>query len=75
MSREDLIKLEGVVTKVIGRGTLEIECDNNTVVKGVLCGRMKKRRIRVMEGDQKDCRQRWPCRRHCCAMASAASDS
>ncbi len=52
MSRDDLIKMEGVVTKVMGRGTLEIECDKNTVVRGVLCGRMKKRRIRVMEGDR-----------------------
>ncbi len=52
MSRDDLINLEGVVIKVMGRGTLEIECNNNTVVRGVLCGRMKKRRIRVMEGDR-----------------------
>jgi translation initiation factor IF-1 len=52
VSRDDLINLEGVVIKVMGRGTLEIECDNNTVVRGVLCGRMKKRRIRVMEGDR-----------------------
>lgn len=52
MSRDDLINLEGVVLKVMGRGTLEIECNNNTVVRGVLCGRMKKRRIRVMEGDR-----------------------
>jgi translation initiation factor IF-1 len=47
-----LIKLEGVVTKVMGRGTLEIECDNSNIVRGVLCGRMKKRKIRVMEGDR-----------------------
>jgi len=52
VSRDDLINLEGVVLKVMGRGTLEIECNNNTVVRGVLCGRMKKRRIRVMEGDR-----------------------
>jgi len=52
VSRDDLINLEGVVIKVMGRGTLEIECNNNTVVRGVLCGRMKKRRIRVMEGDR-----------------------
>jgi translation initiation factor IF-1 len=52
VSRDDLIKLEGIVIKVMGRGTLEIECDNSTVVRGVLCGRMKKRKIRVMEGDR-----------------------
>jgi translation initiation factor IF-1 len=52
VSRDDLIKLEGIVTKVMGRGTMEIECENSTIVRGVLCGRMKKKRIRVMEGDR-----------------------
>ena len=52
MSREDLIQLEGVVSRVLGRGTLEVECENNTIVRGVLCGRMKKRKIKVMKGDR-----------------------
>ena len=52
MSRDDLIQLEGVVTRVLGRGTVEIECENNVIIRGVLCGRMKKRRIKVMQGDR-----------------------
>jgi translation initiation factor IF-1 len=52
LSREDLIQLEGVVSRVLGRGTLEVECENNTIVRGVLCGRMKKRKIKVMKGDR-----------------------
>ena len=52
MSREDLIQLEGVVTRVLGYGTMEIECEDNVIVRGVLCGRMKKRKIKVMKGDQ-----------------------
>ena len=52
MSKEDLIHLEGVVTRVLGRGTLEIECDNDVVVRGVLSGRMKKNRIKVIQGDR-----------------------
>ena len=52
MSREDLIELEGVVTRVMGRGTMEIECDNNVIVRGVLSGRMKKHRIKVIQGDR-----------------------
>ena len=52
MSREDLIQIEGVVSKGLGYGTMEIECENNTIVRGVLCGRMKKRRIKVMKGDR-----------------------
>ena len=52
MSRNDLIQLEGKVMKVLGGGTMEINCDNDVVVKGVLSGRMKKNRIKVMVGDR-----------------------
>lgn len=52
MSRDDLIQLEGVVTKVLGGGTMEIGCDNNVTVRGVLSGRMKKHRIKVIQGDK-----------------------
>jgi len=52
LSREDLIQLESVVTRVLGYGTVEVECEDNVIVRGVLCGRMKKRRIKVMKGDR-----------------------
>lgn len=52
MSREDLIQLEGVITRVLGGGTMEIQCENNVTVRGVLSGRMKKHRIKVMVGDR-----------------------
>ena len=52
MSRDDLIQLEGVVARVLGRGIVEVECENNVIIRGVLCGRMKKRRIKVMKGDR-----------------------
>jgi len=52
LSRSDLIELEGVVTRVMGRGTMEIQCDNDVIVRGVLSGRMKKNRIKVIQGDR-----------------------
>jgi len=52
LSREDLIQLEGVVARVLGYGTVEVECEDNVIVRGVRCGRMKKRRIKVMKGDR-----------------------
>ncbi len=52
MSRGDLIELEGLVTRIMGRGTMEIQCDNNVIVTGVLSGRMKKNRIKVIQGDR-----------------------
>ena len=52
MSRDDLIKLVGVVTKVLGPGIMEIHCDKDITVKGRLSRRMKKFRIKVMVGDR-----------------------
>jgi translation initiation factor IF-1 len=52
LSRGDLIELQGRVTKLLGGGTMEIECDNGATVRGVLCGKMKKYRIRVLQGDR-----------------------
>ena len=52
MSRDDLIQLEGVITRVLGGGTMEIQCDNEITIRGVLSGRMKKNRIKVMIGDR-----------------------
>ena len=52
LSRKDLIQLEGTVTRVLGGGTMEIKCENDVVVRGVLSGRMKKHRIKVMVGDR-----------------------
>ena len=52
LSRKDLIQLEGTVSKVLGGGTMEIKCDNDVVIRGVLSGRMKKHRIKVMVGDR-----------------------
>lgn len=52
MSRADLIQLEGVVTKILGRGINEIECKDNVTVRAILSGQMKKHRIKVMVGDR-----------------------
>lgn len=52
MSRDDLIQLEGVVTRALGGGIKEIQCDNDLIITGVLSGRMKKHKIRVMVGDR-----------------------
>jgi translation initiation factor IF-1 len=52
MSRDDLIQLEGAVSRVLGGGTLEIEGENNVLTEGVFYGRMKKCRLKVMKGSQ-----------------------
>ena len=52
MSRDDLIQLEGNVTKILGAGIMEIQCENDVTVRGRLSGRMKKYRIKVIVGDR-----------------------
>lgn len=52
LSRADLIQLEGKVTKILGAGIMEVQCDNDIIVRGRLSGRMKKYRIKVLVGDQ-----------------------
>lgn len=52
MSRDDLIQLEGEVTRTFGGGTMEVELDNGHIIRAVLSGRMKKFRIKVLVGDR-----------------------
>ncbi len=52
LSRDDLIHLEGVVTRMLGGGTMEIECDKDIKITAVLSGRMKKHKIKVIVGDR-----------------------
>jgi translation initiation factor IF-1 len=51
LSQKDLIQLEGKVTRVLGSGIMEVQCDNNVTITGRLSGRMKLHRIKVMVGD------------------------
>lgn len=52
MSRDDHVKLEGVVTDVYAGGQFNVETDAGTHVRAQLCGRMRKHRIRVILGDR-----------------------
>jgi translation initiation factor IF-1 len=52
LSRDDLIQLEGEVKRMLGGGSMEIETDQGVKVTGVLSGRMKKNKIKVIVGDR-----------------------
>ncbi|MBW1713309.1 MAG: translation initiation factor IF-1 [Deltaproteobacteria bacterium] len=52
MARDDLIQLEGEVTRTFGGGTMEVQLDNGMTIRAVLSGRMKKFRIKVLIGDR-----------------------
>ena len=52
MSRADLVQIDGVITKVLGGGIKEVQCDNKLTIQAVLSGRMKKYQIKVVVGDR-----------------------
>jgi translation initiation factor IF-1 len=52
MSRDDHIRLEGVITDVYAGGQFKVKTDAGAEVRAQLCGRMRKNRIRVILGDR-----------------------
>lgn len=52
MSKDDLAKLEGKVTKTTGGGNYLIALENGNTITAKLCGTMKRFKIRVIEGDR-----------------------
>ena len=52
MSRDDHVRLDGVVTEVFAGGQFQVQTDAGAGVRAQLCGRMRKNRIRVILGDR-----------------------
>lgn len=52
MAREDLIRIDGVISDASGGGNYRVTLDNGTVILAKLCGKMKRFNIRVIVGDK-----------------------
>jgi translation initiation factor IF-1 len=52
LSKDDLAKFEGVVSKSTGGGNYVVSLDNGETITAKLCGTMKRFKIRVIEGDK-----------------------
>ena len=52
MPKEDMIEVEGVVTDVLPNTIFKVELDNGHIVSAHLCGKMRKRFIRILKGDR-----------------------
>ncbi len=52
MARDDLIHLEGAVTRTLGGGQMEVVTDEGHTLRAVLSGRMKRFKIKVLVGDR-----------------------
>lgn len=52
MGRQDCVKMDGSVIETLRGDRFRIELENGVTVLGVLSGRMRQKRIRVMTGDR-----------------------
>lgn len=50
--KEDTIEVEGIVQEALSNGMFRVLLDNNVEVLGHLAGKMRKFRIRVLQGDR-----------------------
>ena len=50
--KEEAIELEGTITDVLPSTTFRVELDNGHSVMATLCGKMRRFRIRVLNGDR-----------------------
>lgn len=54
MSKEDYIKVEGMVTEVLPGSQYRVKLENDHMVLAYLSGKMKQHKIHVIEGDRVD---------------------
>ena len=52
MAKEELIELQGVVTEILPNAMFRVKLENNHEVLAHTSGKMRKNRIRVLQGDR-----------------------
>ena len=52
MPKEEAIVLEGTVTEVLSNATFRVELENGHTVLTTIAGKMRRFRIRVLQGDR-----------------------
>lgn len=51
MTKEDLLEFKGVVTELLPNAMFRVKLENDHVILAHSAGKMRKNRIRVLEGD------------------------
>ncbi|MBN1114819.1 MAG: translation initiation factor IF-1 [Oligoflexia bacterium] len=54
MVKEVKIKVQGVITDILPNTQFMIRLENDHVLKGYLCGKMRKYRLKILTGDKVD---------------------
>jgi translation initiation factor IF-1 len=52
MAKEELLEFEGTVTELLPNATFRVKLDNDHEILAHTSGRMRKNRIRVLQGDR-----------------------
>ena len=52
MSKEDMIQMEGKVLDVLPNTMFKVTLDNGHIVQAHLCGKMRKKFIKILKGDR-----------------------
>jgi translation initiation factor IF-1 len=50
--KEETIEVEGIIQEALSNGMFRVLLDNNVVVLGHLAGKLRKFRIKVLQGDR-----------------------
>lgn len=51
MTKEETIKMDGVIEELLPNMTFRVKLDNGMIVMAHLCGKMRVKNIRVLVGD------------------------
>ena len=51
MAKEDLIEFQGTVNEILPNAQFRVELENGHIILAQVSGRMRKNRIRVLQGD------------------------
>jgi translation initiation factor IF-1 len=52
MAKEEMLEFDGTVTEVLPDGNFRVKLDNDHVILAYAAGKMRKHRIRTLEGDR-----------------------
>lgn len=52
MTKEEAIEVEGTVVEALPNGMFRVELENGNIILGYLSGKIRKFRIRVLNGDR-----------------------
>ncbi|MCK4593328.1 translation initiation factor IF-1 [bacterium] len=52
MAKEEVIQVEGVVTKALPNAMFRVELENGRVILAHICGKMRMHFVRILPGDR-----------------------